>query len=353
MGIYGRALRYGYSNTRAKVMEAKLLGRQTMQAIVAAPDRGAVISLLIQTDYGKALTEFGGLGIRNSMIDFALSRNMAERLGRFVDIAPKEDRAIIRSLTGKLELSNVKLAIEAKERGLPYESIAQYVVDYGRYNATAIKETMRESNVVEMLRRLEKNSPYSRIMADAIKAYESSGDAVAAAAAIDLGYYGMLENAITRLLEIKDPSVSIIRMDIDMKNLLTLIRGKARGMPFQEIQGSLIPRGGMDANVMRNLYSNSENISAIASKAGSFDLKQAEEQYRESKQLILFEIAMRNQLFNKSLKMLRHAVLSFSALLAYVYLKETEIFALRILVKSKIYGLSKDETSKLITWSEI
>ena len=60
---------------------------------------------------------------------------------------------------------------------------------------------------------------------------------------------------------------------------------------------------------------------------------------------------MRNQIFNTSLKLLRTTVLSFGALVDYIYLKEIEVFTLRALIKSKEYGISKEDLSKLIVWN--
>ena len=60
---------------------------------------------------------------------------------------------------------------------------------------------------------------------------------------------------------------------------------------------------------------------------------------------------MRNQIFNTEPKLLRLSVLSFGSLVDYVYLKEIEVFTLRALIKSKEYGLTKEEISKLVVWN--
>jgi len=67
--------------------------------------------------------------------------------------------------------------------------------------------------------------------------------------------------------------------------------------------------------------------------------------------LLDFEISMRNQIFNASLKLLRLSSLSFGSLVDYVYLKEIEVFTLRALIKSKEYGLTKEEVSRLVVWN--
>ena len=92
------------------------------------------------------------------------------------------------------------------------------------------------------------------------------------------------------------------------------------------------------------------SVEAFAKEVKAPGMKEALESYKASKQLIAFEIGLRNAILIKSMKTLRHSVLSFGTIISYVYSKEIEVLTLRILVKSKAYGLSKDEVSKLITW---
>ncbi len=347
---YSAIMKYAYPSTRVKAMEAKLLSSSAMKSIATAKDVGSIMSVLIQTDYNKALSEFGGIAIKHSLIDFALSKNMAERLGKLIGVTPKQNRSVLRNVTGKLELNNVKLAIEAKDRNLGYDAISSYIIDYGIYNQSAVKEAMREPSIEDMLSRFMKNSPYADIIKDAIDVYKSSKDAIETVSAIDVRYYKLLGTSINKLLQTSDRSSAILRMDIDMRNLLILIRAKKRKIAFSEVSKNLISNGNVNENALAGMYNGSEDVSTFAGSIKSFDLKEAIEQYKKNGQLIAFEIGMRNSLFAKSLSVLRCSTLSFASLLAYVYLKETEVFALRILIKSKMYGLSEEEISRLITW---
>ena len=111
---------YGYSNARVKAMESFLIDGRQMEEIMKAKDTGAIIAILYQMDYRQDLEEFGGTSIKEELIDFALSKNLARRLGKLVDISPTTDRKLMRSIVGKWDLSNIKLAIEAKGRKASY-----------------------------------------------------------------------------------------------------------------------------------------------------------------------------------------------------------------------------------------
>ncbi len=348
------AMHYGYSSARVKAMEAKLIGKKTMQEIMNAKDVSSIIALLFQGDYKEDLESFGGLAIKNELVDFALSKNLAKNTSRLAQITPTTERSLIRAVIGKWGLYNVKLAIEAKERKADYESISKYVIDFGRYNAAAIKEAMREESVEGMLNKFMINSPYLATLQEALEVYKKSKSAVGTAAAIDKSYYRELGKTIVGLRIIHNEPAQILKMDIDMKNLLILIKAKRAGLKFSDFAGSIIMHGRMEPAELEQLYSGSKDIESMMSQVKTYDLKNAVEVYKSSKkkQLLIFEIGMKNSIFNESIRLLKHSILSFGAILIYSYLKEIEVFTLRILIHGRLYGLSKDEIERLIVWKK-
>ena len=121
-------MKYGYSNTRAKAMESKLIDSATMRSIADAKDIDSVLAILFQTDYNAAITKFGGLEISTMMLDFAVSENMAERVNKIAQITPKSDKHMIRKIIARWDLSNVKRVLEAMDRKQPYDAISRYII---------------------------------------------------------------------------------------------------------------------------------------------------------------------------------------------------------------------------------
>ncbi|MDE1860644.1 MAG: V-type ATPase subunit [Candidatus Micrarchaeota archaeon] len=346
------ARHYGYSSARVKAMQSRLISRKTMQDIANAKDIGTIISILFQGDYKHDLEEFGGLEIKSELIDFALSKNLAKNVAKLVQISPTTERKPIRAIAGKWSLYNIKTAIEAKARKQGYEHISRYIIDYGRYDAAAINEAMREDSVEGMINKFMINSEYKDILREALETYRKTKSTAEAVAIIDRDYYKMLGDVIIGMRVIDNPSARIIKMDIDMKNIIYLIKAKRTGVKFAALSGSLIENGNISVQELEQIYNTSKDIESMVLQAKGYDLKSAVEQYRQnkSKQLLVFEIGIRNSIFNSSMRLLSHSILSFGTILAYAYMKEIEIFTLRILINSRLYGLSKDEASKLIVW---
>ncbi len=349
MGLKG-TMKYAYSNGRVKAMEAKLVSRQTMSGIINAKDGSAMLSLLFQTDYKREISDYGGVGIKTEQIDFALSKNLARDVNKLYAISPKEDRGVIRMIIGKWDLYNIKLALEAKDRGLGYDSIAMYLIDCGRYGTAVVKDVMREGTIELMFSRFMVNSPYRSILSPAHDVYAKGRNMNETIAAIDRGYYGSLARAVRKRDSLSGATAKVMGMEIEMVNALTLIRAKNLGLKFQEIQNDLIWGGRQDRKELQRTYDSAPNVESVIRQIKSFDLRNALEVYRRNGQLLSFEIGMRNGIFDSSMRLLRHAVLSFGAIIAYMYMKEIEVYTLRILINSAYYGLSKEDLSRLMIW---
>ncbi len=344
--------RYAYSSARVKAMESKLIGRETMKSIIDAKDAHAIISILVNTDYRKNLEEFGGIDLETGMIDFALSKNLASNVGKLITITPMEEKGLIRTVLGKWDLYNVKLAIDAKSRGLGFSEIEEYIIDYGPYNISSMKEMFREATTEGLISSLSINSPYRQILAEALEFYRKSKNAKETNDLIDRLYYNKLGLSIPIIMNRSHESAYLIKLDIDMRNIIQLIRSKHYGMSFQAISNYLIKNGTISIPDIQSIYESAKDVEEIVKSIKVFDLSKELEDYKKdkAKRLFVFEIGMRNSILAKSMNLLRHAVLSFGTIIAYAYIKEIEVTTLRILLRGKHYGLSQEELSRLIVW---
>jgi len=351
---YKSAVKYGYASTRVKAMEAKLISGSTMQEIAKAKAVSGMLAILFHTDYEKDITAFGGLSIKSSLIDFALSKNVAKHVEKLVSITPKEQRHITATIIGKWGMYNVKLLLEAVDRHLRYEDIEKYIIDYGPFGAGVIKEAIAEEGVEAALSKLIAVSPraYVKILRGAVDLYKSKKDVLDAIAGMDNAYYAQIGKIAEELSSVDANAAKMLKMDIDMKNALVMIKAKRRGMNYSDIEGNVISKGLVSKERAERIYDDSKDVAELAQKIGTFDLKDRIDMYAKDNRLIHLEIGMNNHMLKSSFRLLRHSVLSFASLVAYVYLKELEVSTLRILLKSKQYGLSEDEVSGLMVWHQ-
>ena len=115
------------------------------------------------------------------------------------------------------------------------------------------------------------------------------------------------------LSEAHDKSAELLRMDIDMRNMIVLLLAKRHGLKFADVSAKLIENGNTEKSSLSKIYGSSEDVTALALKSRAFDLTGAAEVYKDNGQLLSFEISMRNQIFTRSRKMLRISVLTFGS----------------------------------------
>ena len=334
-------------------MKSRLISQKKLQEISSKKEIGEIISMLSDEDYRQDIEEFEGIKSRSTMVDFALSRNLARNLKVLVMLAKGEDRDILRSVTGRWSMHNVKIAIEAKDRKIGFDDISKYLIDIGRYGNLAIKEAMREESVESMLEKLMINSPYKKILHYAAETYGKTHSIFEALAAMDKRYYQNIAELADRLSSEEHWSAArVIKMEIDMRNILTLIRAKKANMKFSAVTPLIVHNGNISKSEIESIYSNSKDPEEIAMQVKLFDLNESVAFFRadKSKRLLTFEVGIRKAMIESARKYTGHRILSFATMLSYLYMKEAEIYMLRIITNGNAYGLEKKDMNMLIGW---
>jgi V/A-type H+-transporting ATPase subunit C len=254
----------------------------------------------------------------------------------------------------KLEIENIKLLLDAKSKQKRFEDIERYLIETGHMSKGFMKEAFQGERDVEALAaKIGRSVPYRDLLYSAMAEYGKSKDMLKVEKEIDKLFYGMLSGYFGELQKTSKESAMLIKKEIEMKNVLTLLRAKRYSIPEQEVAGTLIDNGMTPTGKLMELFRRSKGVDEIVLGIKSFDLKGALERYQASKgtQMLRFEIAMRNSLFKSAMHLLRYSVLSFNVLAGYAYIKEMEVFALRTLVEGKQNGLTSGEIEALIAWN--
>lgn len=346
------AMKYAYSNTRVKAMESKLIHKETFERMLAAKEPGSVAAMLLQTDYKQDVEKLGGVRAMGALIDFALSKNLGRETSKLISVAPKDQRPLIIAIAGVWDIGNIKIAIEAASSGKRFEDISKYLIESRYAGPEVVKDAMAQKSVEGAMEKMMLKTPYAKQIRAALVSYKKTGSAAEASGALERAYYLQLGATIGKLSRIDPEAAALIRRRIDMRNVLALLEAKKHGGDFAAAQDHLLPSGSLSVKRLEALFRESKSPEALAENVKEFDLKRAAEEYKESKTkpLLVFEIAMLNEVFASALRGVRHSVLSFGVLVAFFYLKEIEAFTLRVLMKGKGYGLSDKEIRGMISW---
>lgn len=343
---------YGYSSTRVKAMESKLLDRSTFAQLAKMENVGSMIGLLLQTNYREYLEQFGGKEVHDELVDFALSKSLGVDLKKLIAIVPKEQKEMTAHIVGRSDTQNIKLVFYAKIYNKSFDDISRYIVESYNIDSETMKRALEEQTLEGATERLAVRTPYGNIVRNALATYKKTSNLTEANATIDIGFYKELESAVTKLSEVSRESASVVKLDIEMRNILTLLRAKKYGIKIDKLNDILIERGTTSVEKLLELFENSKSVNELAANVKSFDLKHALERYEKegNRRMLLFEISMRNTIFKRAVSLLQHSTLSYAVIMGYYYLKEMEVFTLRVLINGKSYGLTKEEIDEMINW---
>ena len=352
---YREAKLYAYSNARVKAMESELIPRSTIDDIAKLESIEPMLAKLLQTSYMRSIEEYGGARIRGERVDFALSSELAKNLNKLERITPKPKKRLILLFISKFEISNIRLMLGAKAKQKGFEDIERYLIETGHMSKPFMREAFQgERDFESLAAKLGRSLPYKELFGRAMAAYGKSKDVLEAENEIDRQFYASLAGSFELLRKTSPESAALMKREIEMKNVLTLMRAKRYGLADQEVSRSLISGGITPVGWLMALFKTAKSVDDIAAGIRSFDLKEALRLYQQSRgtQTLRFEIAMRNSLFSTAMHLLRHSVLSFGTLAGYAYIKEMEVFALRTLVEGRMHGLSSEDVRELVVWNK-
>jgi len=209
-----------YLNTRVSVMSTRLFDPDTIGRLARMPlpqlaEHFGLAALLDAQQSTKA---------RSRAIEQALIQVLLAELQVLVRPMSAPERAIVLAWGRKYALFNLKTLIRGKLYDLDQQAIRDSLFDLPAIIGLPDEEMLRAENVLELLRQLEAG-PLRLIARQAREVYEQRRDPFALEAAIDQRYYTGLAHG---LMQVRDdnlpPLRRVIGADLDRVALLWLLR---------------------------------------------------------------------------------------------------------------------------------
>lgn len=349
---YNDAKLYGYSNARVKAMKSKLVGRSVLNEILKTESIPTILARMLQTDYKDYIEQIGDVSQRAELVDLALNKSLVANIEKLVRIAPKRDVKIMERIVGVWDMYNIKLILYTKLMNKDFKYLSRYLIETKNFDDLFVKEALGEQDFYATASKLMQIRSYRDEIVAAVDAYRKTSNITEVNAAIDRVFFAGLGDAITAIQKRSPNAARLIKFDIEMRNVLTLLRSKKSNVKPADVEGLLISNGITSPAQLIKIYAASNDLRDLIGNVKSFDLKQAMERYQagRSKQMLLFEISMRNSMFKKAISILHNTVLNFGVLISYFYLKEIEVFTLRVYIIGRMHGLTSEEVTGMTEW---
>jgi V/A-type H+-transporting ATPase subunit C len=328
-------------------MLSRMLSKASITDLSKAESTSTIIGSLLQTEYRKHLDHFGGEAIKENMVDFALNRSFEASVSKLIAISPRKLRPLIESIVSRRDYQNIKLVLRAKALNKQFDSIAKYMTFSGALDEQAAKSALDEQGVEGAARRLMKIGDYRKALEDALAEYGKTGKLTDLESSLDKSMLVRLGASVKKISKISKEGSALISMEIEMRNVLTLMRAKRAAMSVDELKDYLFDNGLTKLQNLVAMYESAKSPADIARSAHRFALGGMAEKSGET-DILPYEIAMKRSILEKARLTLMKSVLSLAVIIAYYYMKELEISSLRSIINGKAYSLSSEEIGRMI-----
>lgn len=214
--------------------------------LVDAENITDIITGLDGTEYATALEDALPAYEDSGMIlplESELDKHYLRKLLKSTDVPGDENRQIVYSFIGtKVDISNLKLIIRAKQDGLTYDDISPYMLTEGyQLREWKLKDLMESPDVTNVISGLE-GTKYAEPLADAISEYNETENVAVFERALDVYLAKHAKSLASKKPLGVGPIVGYLsQKETEIKNLKIIARAKREmGFPNSKIMEMLI-----------------------------------------------------------------------------------------------------------------
>jgi len=330
----GNRAAWAYIVARTKVMKSRLLKAEDFRKLLNM-DFDEIIRYVGETEYKKEVDEMGYKYTGPRLLDYALFANLARTYRKLIEVSFGASKFLIAKYLEKWDVWNLINILRGKMAGVQPEIIEDTLVPAGEKDFEFYK-TLIVRDVEEVVKAFE-GTPYyealSKIGSEDMSKIEDELYKI---------YYRELLKLSPSDFAMK-LFLDFIRMEVDIRNIKTILRLKADDATAEEIMNCIIPGG----------YELTEDEARKLAAMPLDELVKALEGYWfwkdieiEGKEVARVEIEFDKIWISTIAKRASNYPLSILPVLQYVVLKKVEVDNLRILGWGKWYGLPNEEIER-------
>ncbi len=342
-----RVMTYGYSNARAKSMKSLLMARKEFEQLADTQSVNDILGYLEKTSYKEDLVNaslnYSGL----TLIEIALSRNYARVAKKLLSISPEDSLPALQGILGRWDVTNLKTILVAKHLGYTEESIKPFIVNVGNIPELLLNKLIQQQTVEAVINTLSINE-FGIVLQKQLKEYKEKKEIMSLLQALDFQYFSRLPHLIKGHYKDDRTIMSMLKAEIDSKNISNILRGKRDNLDAKAIEKFIISGGNLAKGALKEMLNATNTEEVIEAVGSTYDLKESLERFRQDNSLIHFETAMEKNILVKGLSVLRRSILSIGSIVGYLYLKESEISNIRKIARAKDYNLPKEKLMDMI-----
>lgn len=322
---------YAYPNARVRARMGRLLTEKQLTEIIETDNLEEVKNYLRGLpDYAKYVDKYP--------IEKALDTQLADTYDMLARITPASIKPIFKILLQKWDISNIKSIIIAKEAGLSRDETFDLLVPFGELSDSLDKLTDAKS-VTEVITGLE-GTDYARVLDDSLAAYQNTGMILPLEASLDKYF---LENLLVASSNPEEQSTRIINsyigVQVDASNLSIILRSKAEGLKYDDIQPYIIAKGYQLREWKLKELMEAEDVGSVVSSLEGTEYSQiladVLPEYTQTGSVASLEAALDKQVRKTAHALSKEIPFGLGPIVGFLNRKEKEIKNLKVITRAK------------------
>ena len=348
---------YASALGRLKPDFTSFLTKETFQQLVAAKDVGEVAKILEGTAYGPDVQAARAAYQGGALVEIATNRLFVRRNRHAYEATPFAGRAVVAAYLAKWDLENIELILAAKAQGRPVTETEEHLVSSREIPAGLYAGVMTLDDVRNLLSQPSIEAAatalvkygYGATILPLVEQFQRTHDIFPIVHALDREYYQRVLEA-TKFFQGDEWVVrQFLASEIDVRNALLLLKGKAAELPIDEITSRWLDGGTITAAQVPDLYG-TRTVPELADRLSSKfpSIGQGTDEFHQTQSLTRFETVLTRDRAVGELKRMRTYPLSLAVIFTYLLLAEIEREDIRRIAFGKLYGMGAEKLEPLL-----
>lgn len=325
-------------------MRQRLLDNNFYEGLVELEDFDRMVQYLQQTPYKDQVQEAVLRKAGASAIDEALKLNLAFTFRRVQTFMSPEGRAIVSTLLGRWDIHNIKTILRGIHMHIDPGEIIDSLLPAGELEEVELDELAKQEDIKGCIDLLATwGISYARPLTKEVATYVETKDLSFLELALDKYFYTYSLRRVRMMGPNGAKAQEILQTQIDIVNLLTLLRLQKSKQPEEEVKRLYVPYGKEIRLELFLALAQKEDvddvIDGILHTTYGRILEGAMMKYIEHGSLAALERALETHFVQKGANMAKGDPLGVGIAIGYIWAKHNEIVNLRIIVKGRTVGM--------------
>ena len=350
------ASQYASSFGRLQAISLNLLSKETMQNLMKAKDEGEMIKILEPTWYGPEIEKAATLFKDADLLEVALNRQLVQVNKIALEATPFNGKSAVQAFLSKWDMYNIELILSSKSMNRPITEVESFLVSSrnvpagisaGNISHDEMKVILSQNNVDGVVNQLVKYN-YGTILMQNLEIYQKTGDLGPMMSALQAHYYQNLLESLKFFQGDEGLIRGLVRAEIDKKNVLSLLKAKESNLDKELLSKHIIDGGMVSKNELLDIYGAKDVPEIVGRVENRFMLVNALAQYKKSRSLIDFEVALDKFINSEFVSKLKNIALSIGTIFYFIIKMEQERENIKRIAYGKRYNLSTEHITSLL-----